>query len=103
MEGHFKSDCRQFWDDVADIKHPRHEEALSGVKSSKARLMSEVEARRKEKPQELAMKKMQVVTVEVFETETGTTANDFKIDYKAAARDTLSRVQQELSTRETAQ
>ena len=34
LEGHFKSDCPQFWDVVADIKHPRHEEALSGVKVS---------------------------------------------------------------------
>ena len=25
LEGHFKSDCSQFWDAVADIKHPRHE------------------------------------------------------------------------------
>ena len=24
LEGHFKSDCPQFWDAVADIKHPRH-------------------------------------------------------------------------------
>ena len=47
LEGHFKSDCPQFWDAVADIKHPRHEEALSGVKASKARLLSEAEARRK--------------------------------------------------------
>ena len=34
LEGHFKSDCTQFWDAVADGKHPRHEEALSGVKAS---------------------------------------------------------------------
>ena len=33
LEGHFKSDCPQFWDAVADINHPRHEEALSGKKS----------------------------------------------------------------------
>ena len=48
LEGHFKSDCTQFWDAVADAKHPRHEEALSGVKTSRARLMNEVESRRKE-------------------------------------------------------
>ena len=59
LEGHFKSDCPQFWDAVAEIKHPSHEEALSRVKASKARLLSEAEARRKEKPQELATKKMQ--------------------------------------------
>ena len=41
LEGHFKSDCTQFWDAVADAKHPRHEEALSGVKASRARLMNE--------------------------------------------------------------
>ena len=35
LEGHFKSDCPQFWDAVADIKHPRHEEALLCVKASK--------------------------------------------------------------------
>ena len=62
LEGHFKSDCPQFWDAVADIKLPRHEKALSGVKASKARLLSEAEARRKDKPQELAAKKMQAVT-----------------------------------------
>ena len=48
LEGHFKSDCTQFWDAVADAKHPRHEEALSGVKASRARLMNEAESRRKE-------------------------------------------------------
>ena len=35
LEGHFKSDCPQFWYAVADIKHPRHEEALSGVKPAR--------------------------------------------------------------------
>ena len=103
LEGHFKSDCPQFWDAVADIKHPRHEEALSGVKASKARLLSEAEARRKDKPQELAAKKMQAVTEETREPEPATAADDFKIDYKAAARGALSRVQQELATKEIEQ
>ena len=62
LEGHFKSDCPQLWDAVADTNHPRHAEALSGVKASKARLLSEAEARRKDKPQALATKKMQAVT-----------------------------------------
>ena len=103
LEGHFKSDCPQFWDAVADIKHPRQEEALSGVKASKARLLSEAEARRKDKPQELATKKMQAVTEEACEPEPVTAANDFKIDYRAAARDALNRVQQELVTKEIEQ
>ena len=103
LEGHFKSDCPQFWDAVADIKQPRHEEALSGVKASKARLLSESEARRKDKPQELAAKKMQAVIEETREPEPATAAHDFKIDYKAAARDALNRVQQELVTKEIEQ
>ena len=103
LEGHFKSDCPQLWDAVADIKHPRHEEALSGEKASKARLLSEAEARRKDKPQELAAKKMQAVTEETREPEPATAADDFKIDYRAAARDALNGVQQELVTKEIEQ
>ena len=83
LEGQFKSDCPQFWDAVADIKHPKHEEALSGVKASKACLLSGAKARRKEKPQELALKKMQAVTEEMREPEPVTAADDFKIDYRA--------------------
>ena len=79
---------------MADIKHPRHEEALSGVKASKARILSEAEARRKEKAQELATKKMQAVTEGTRELEPVTAADDFKIDYRAAMRDALIRVQQ---------
>ena len=100
LEGNFKSDCAQFSDAVADIKHPRHEKALSGVKASKARLLSEAETRRKEKPQELAIKKMQAVTEEIREPEPVTAADDFKIDYRVAKRDALNRVQQKLVTKE---
>ena len=100
LEGHFKSDCPQFWDAVADIQHPRHEKVLSGVKASKARLLSEAEARRKEKPQELVTKKMQAVTEEIPEPEPVTAVDDFKNDY---TRDALNRVQQELVTNEIEQ
>ena len=48
VEGHFKSDCIQFWDAVADMKHHRNEEALSGVKASRARLMNEAESQKKD-------------------------------------------------------
>ena len=100
LQGHFKSDYPQFWNVVADNKHPRREEALSGVKASKSRLLSEAEARRKEKPHKLATKKMQAVTEETCEQEPETAADDFKIDYRVAARDALNRVQQELATKE---
>ena len=93
LEGQFKSDCAQFWDAVANIKHPRHEEALLGVKASKVRLLSEAEARRKEKPQELATKKMQAVTEETREPEPVTAADYFKIESREAARDASNRFQ----------
>ena len=70
------------------------------MKASKARLLSEAEARRKDKPQELTTKKMQAVTKETCEPETVTAADDFKIDYKATARNAPNRVQQELVTKE---
>ena len=73
------------------------------MKASKTRLLSEAEARRKDKPQELAAKKMQAVTEKAREPEPATAADDFKIDYKAAARDALNRVQQELVTKEIEQ
>ena len=48
LEGHFKSNWIQFWDAVADTKYPRHEETLSGVEASRARLMNEAESWKKE-------------------------------------------------------
>ena len=81
----------------------RHEEALPGVIVSQARLMSEAEAQRKQKPQELALKKMQAVLEETSEPEPGALANNFQIDYKAAVRDVFYIVQQELATREIEQ
>ena len=91
LEDHLKSDCPQFWENVADIKLARHEKALSGVKARKARLMSHAVARRKEKPQETS------------EPQPGTGSDDFKIDYKAATGNSLNRVQQELVTGEKEQ
>ena len=88
---------------IVHIKHPRYEVALSGVKASEARLLSEAEARRKEIPQELATKKMQAVTKEIRKPEPVTAVDDFKTDYRAAARDALNRVQQELVTKEIEQ
>ena len=88
---------------MADIKHPRHEEALSGLKASKARLLSEAEACRKEKPQELTTKTTQAVTEEIREPEPVSAVDDFKIDYRAAARDALNRFQRELVTKEIEQ
>ena len=46
---------------------------------------------------------MQAVTEETSEPEPATAADDFKVDYRAAARDALNRVQQELVTKEIEQ
>ena len=65
--------------------------------------MSEAEACRKEKPQELATKNVKALVDETSGAETETATNDFKIDYRAAPIDALDRVQQELATKETEQ
>ena len=102
LEGHFKSDCTQFWDAVADTKHPRHEEALSVVKTSRARLMNEAESRRKETtPSTFTTRKVKTLLNEVvalsLEAES---AGPLKMDYGLAARTALQNVQQELATKE---
>ena len=68
---------------MAHIKHSRHEEALSGIEASRARLKSEAEARRKEKQLDMATKKMQSVLEETSETKPETAAQVLKIDFKA--------------------
>ena len=86
LEGHFKSDCTQFWDALADAKHPSHEEALSGVKATRARLMNEAESRRKE------------TTPSTFTTKKVKT-----LPYGLAARAVLQNNQQELATKKVEQ
>ena len=105
LEGHFKSDCTQFWDAVADAKHPRHEEALSGVKASRARLMNEVESRRKETiPSTFTTKKVKTLPDEVVASNLeAESARPLKEDYGLAARTALQNVKQELVTKEVEQ
>ena len=105
LEGHFKSDCTQFWYTVADAKHPCREEAFSRVKASRARLMNVVESRKKE------------VTSGTFTTKKGKTLPDeaiassleaesagaFRVDYGLAARTSSQNVQQEFATKEVEQ
>ena len=106
LEGHFKSDCTHFWDAVAaDAKHPRHEEALSGVKASRARLMNEAESRKMAVTQGTFMtKKVKTLADDTIapylETEP---ASALKVDYGLAARTALQSVQQELATKEVEQ
>ena len=49
------------------------------------------------------MKKMQAVTEDTRESELLTASDDIKIDYRAAAKDALNIVQQELVTKEIEQ
>ena len=106
MEGHFKSDCTQFWDAVADAKHPRHEEALSGVKASRARLMNEAaESRRKETtPSTFTTKKVKTLPDKVVASNLeAESASPLKVDYGLAARTALQNFKQELATKEVEQ
>ena len=86
LEGHFKSECTQFWDAVADAKHPRHEEALSGVKASRARLTNEAESRRKETaPSTFTTKKVKTLPDEVVASNLeAESASPLKVDYGLA-------------------
>ena len=105
LEGHFKSDCIQFWDAVADAKHPRHEEALSGVKASRARLMNEAESRRKETtPSTFTTKKVKTWPDEVVASNLeAESSSPLKVDYGLAARTALQNVKQDLATKEVEQ
>ena len=105
LEGHFKSDGIQFWDAVADAKHPRHEEALSGVKASRARLMNEAESRRRETtPSTFTTKKVKTFPDEVAASNLeAESAGPLNVDYSLAARTALQNVKQELATKEVEQ
>ena len=105
LEGHFKSDCTQFWDAVADAKHPRHKEALSVVKASRARLMNEAESRRKETaPSTFTTKKVKILPDEVVASNMEVeSAGPLKVDYGLAVRTLLQNVKQELATKEVEQ
>ena len=87
LEGHFKSDCTQFWDAVADAKDPRHEEALS-VKASRAHLMNKAESRRKETtPSTFTTKKVKTLPNEVVASSLeAESAGPLKVDYGLTAR-----------------
>ena len=105
LDGHFKSDCTQFWDAVADAKHPRHEEALLGVKASRARLMNNAESRKKEvTPSTFTSKKAKTLPDEAIASRLeAESAGPLKVDYGLAARTALQNVQQELATEEVKQ
>ena len=105
LEGHFKSDCIQFRDAVADAKHPRHEEGLLGVKASRAGLMNEAESRRKEAtPSTFTTKKVKTLPDEVVTSSLEAAASGLlEVDYGLATRTALQNVQQELATNEVEQ
>ena len=105
LEGHFKSDCTHFCDAMADTKLPRHEEALSGVKASRARPMNEAESRRKETtPSTRTTKKVKNLPEEVIASSLeAESTGPLKVYYGLAARTSLQIVQQEIATKEVEQ
>ena len=105
LKGYFKSDCTQVWDAVADAKHPRHEESLSGVKAGRARLMNETESRKKEMTTgTFTTKKLETLPDEAISSSLeAESTGALKVDYGLAARTALQNVQQELATKEVEQ
>ena len=101
LEGLFKLDCTQFWNAVADAKHPRHEEALSVVKAGRVRLMNEAESRKKEVTTgTFTTKKVKTLPDEAIASSLeAESAVALKVDYGLAARTALQNVQQELATK----
>ena len=91
LEGHFKSDCTQFWNAVVDAKHPRHEKVLSGVKASRASLMNETESRKKEMtPSTFTTKKVKTLPNEAIASSLEAESTEpLKVDYGLAARTAL--------------
>ena len=94
-----------FGTQLADAKHPRHDEALSGVKASRARLMNEAEARRKETtPSTFTTKKVKTWPDEGVASNLETeSSSPLKVDYGLAARTALQNVKQDLATKEVEQ
>ena len=90
---------------MTDAKHARHEEALSAVKASRARLMNEAESRKKEvTPGTFTTKKVKTFPDEAIASSLeAESAVPLKVDYGSAARTALQNVQQELAMREVEQ
>ena len=105
LEGHCKSDCTQLWDAVADVKHPRYEEALSGVKAVRARLMNEAESRKNEVTTgTFTTKQVKTLPNEAIASSLeAETTGALKVNHGLAARTALQNVQQELAAKEAAQ
>ena len=102
LEEHFISDIIQFWHTLAEAKHPRHEEAFSVVKVSRARLMNEAESRKKEVTQgTFATTKVKTLPDDAIASNVeASPASALELDYGLAARTALQKVQQELATKE---
>ena len=90
---------------MADAKHPRHEEALSGVKASRARPMNKAESRRKETiPSTFTTKKVKTLPDKVVASNLeAESSSPLKVDYGLAARTALQNVKQDLATKEVEQ
>ena len=81
------------------------QEALSGVKASRARLMNEAESRRKETtPSTFTTKKVKTWPDEVVASNLeAESSSPLKVDYGLAARTALQNVKQDLATKEVEQ
>ena len=79
---------------MADAKHPRHEEVLSGVEASRARLMNEADSRRKETtPSTFTTKKVKTLPDGVVASNLEAESDGpLKVDYGLVTRTALQNV-----------
>ena len=105
MDIHALLSLSTFWYAVADAEHPRHEEALSGVKASRARLLNETESRKQEVTQCIfTTEKVKTLPDDAIASSLEVeTAGTLKVDYGLTVQTALQNVQQELATKEIEQ
>ena len=102
LEGHFKSECTQFWDAVVDAKHSRHKEAILVVKVSRACLINEAELPKEEVSQgTFTNNKKKTLSDDTSSWSVeAVPSRTLRVDCDLVARTALQKIQQELAMEE---
>ena len=102
QEGHFRIDFPLFGEAVKNQSHPKHKLALAAVQNQRNR-QTEFEAKNLEAPStELPTKTVKAVT-QANNAIVATAKNALEINYEQAASEAISKVKQDLATKEIEQ
>ena len=102
QEGHFRMDCRLFWETVKNQSHPKHKLALAAVQNQRNR-QTEFETKNSEASSaELPTKTVKAV-MQVNSAKEATARNALEITYEKAAAESINKVKQDLATKEIEQ